>query len=55
MRQYPHLMDLDLADDGEKGMMTIDLLNGADYYWLIVSGQVLRGETGPIAIDTKIG
>ena len=39
MRQYPHFVDLNLADDGEKGMMTVDLLNEADYYWLMVSGM----------------
>ena len=40
MRQYPHLTDLDLADNREKGVMTIHLLIGADYYWSMVSGQV---------------
>ena len=55
MRQYPHLMDLDLADGGERVGMTIDLLIGADHYWSMVSGKVRRGETGPIALDTRVG
>ena len=47
MRQYPHFMDLNQADDTEKGVMTIDLLIKADHYWSMVSGQVRRGVKGP--------
>ena len=44
-------MDLNLADNREKGVMTIDELIGADHYWSMVSGQLRRGETGPIEIS----
>lgn len=33
----------------------IDILVGSDQYWSLVSGRVVRGEHGPIAIETKLG
>lgn len=52
-KQYPHLRDLDLADDGEsETTATIELLYGSDVYWSLVSGRKKRGST---ALDTKVG
>lgn len=33
----------------------VDILIGSDYYWSLVTGEVHRGTTGPIAIHTKLG
>lgn len=33
----------------------IDILVGSDQYWSLVSGRVVRGGHGPIAIETKLG
>ena len=52
-RNYPHLSSLKLADDCH-GDAEVDMLIGADQYWNFVTGGVVRGETGPTAIHTKI-
>ena len=33
----------------------MDLLIGSDVYWEIVTGEVVRGDSGPVAINTKLG
>ena len=53
---FDHLSGLDLADDGRCGATSaVEILIGSDYYWSLVSGQVYRGTTGPIALDTRVG
>jgi hypothetical protein len=54
VKSYPHLSNLQLADDRE-GHAPIDVLVGADQYWNLVTGGVTRGESGPAAIHTKLG
>lgn len=54
VKNYSHLTNLKLADDCE-GDAPIDLLMGADQYWNLVTGGVIRGESGPTAIHTKLG
>ena len=43
--QYPHLRDLDLADeDTDEGCSdSIDILIGTDYYWQVVIGDIIEG------------
>ena len=43
--QYPHLRDLDLADNDtdEDCSDSIDILIGSDYYWHVVIGDIIRG------------
>ena len=53
---YPHLTRLDLADspvDAEHP--SIDVLIGADNYWRLVTGEVVRYEDCPTAIETCLG
>ena len=52
---YPHLEDLQLADSLNDNYGTIDVLIGCDYYWEIVSGETLRGDSGPTAVSSKFG
>ena len=53
---YEHLIGLELADAAEESdMIEIDVLIGADSYWDFVTGEVVRGNSGPTAIRTKIG
>jgi hypothetical protein len=33
----------------------IDVLIGSDYYWDIVGGEMIRGQSGPVAISSKFG
>ena len=55
---YPHISGLDLADDPLDEKHEIDVLIGSDFYWEFVTGEVVRGEEGPVAINsfnTKLG
>ena len=33
----------------------MDILIGADQYWNIANGEVKRGESGPVAMNTRFG
>ena len=54
---YFHLQGLELADssivDGDN--QNIDVLIGSDYYYDVVSGDVVRGDSGPVAISSMFG
>lgn len=53
---YKHLHRLDLADSADFGdRLDIDLLIRSDLYLNLVTGRVIRGKTGPLAIETKVG
>lgn len=54
---YTHLEGLELADFGDDvdDSNTIDILIGSDYYWDIVTGDVVKGESGPTAVSSKLG
>ncbi len=56
MERYDHLSGLELADfsDGETPL-EVDVLIGSDHYWDLITGETLRGESGPIAIHTELG
>ena len=56
IQQYRHLSGLDLADYSCVGdELPIDALIGSDHYWQLVTGTVVRGESGPTAIHTQLG
>ena len=44
---YPCLRELELADDSRDKPSAIDVLIGSDYYWTIVTGEVMRINGGP--------
>ena len=52
--QYPHLSNLDLADadTDEDCSDSIDILIGIDYYWQVVIGDIIRGDSGPVALNS---
>ena len=53
---FDHLSDLELADPIEsKESLEVDVLIGSDIYWNVITGKVVRGESGPIAIHSKVG
>ena len=53
---YPHLEGLELADPlDEDNESRIDILIGSDFYWNIVTGDIIRGGSGPIAVRSKLG
>ncbi|XP_065180252.1 uncharacterized protein LOC135810689 [Sycon ciliatum] len=51
---FPQFKGLELADDCA-GDATVDILIGADFYWQVVSGKVVRGDAGPVALSTRLG
>ncbi len=57
MNIYPHLQGLPLADfnPDEEGQMQIQILIGAEAMWNIMTGKCIRGELGPVALESKLG
>ena len=35
--------------------MSVNILTGSNYYWDIIENEVLRGQSGPVAIKSKVG
>ena len=52
---YAHLYGLPLADETANGFVEIEMLIGLDYYWDIITGVVVRGQEGPVAMESKFG
>jgi hypothetical protein len=53
---HEHLNGLELADsDYLGGELEIDVLVGSDHYWEVVTGRIIRGTSGPAAVETKLG
>ena len=52
--RYPHLQGLHLADCSDS-QDAIDVLIGSDYYWDLVTNEIVRGDFGPTAINSKFG
>jgi hypothetical protein len=51
-----HLDGLELIDfDDDSNDNAIDILIGADHYWDIVTGDVVKGESGPTVVSSKLG
>lgn len=52
---YGHLVQLDLADISQEETLEVDVLIGSDFYWEFVTGEVIRGQSGPVAVKTTLG
>ena len=55
LSHYPHLNGLALANSVDVSSRRIDILIGADHYYDIIIGEVIRGSAGPVAISSKLG
>ena len=54
--KYPHLQGIDLADPAVEGeTIEFDVLIGLDHYWDIITGETIRGTSGPTAVYSKLG
>ena len=51
---YGHLSQLDLADVCLDETLEVDLLLGSGFYWKFAMGETIRGENGPVAINTTL-
>ena len=54
---YAHLQGVELADASivEGDQQNIDVFGGSDYYFDVVSRDVIRGESGPVAVSSMFG
>lgn len=53
---YRHLLSLNLADSSYGAAeLKIDVLIGADLYWRFMTEKMMSGESGPVALYTKLG
>jgi len=59
LSQFPSFQGLELADSGEldsdSQIANIDLLIGSDHYWDVVTGDIVRGDGGLVAVSSKFG
>ena len=54
--KYHHLEELHLADRNMRDEeLEVDLLVGSDQFWNFATGAVKRGDSGPNAMETKVG
>lgn len=52
---YTHLQGLDLADNGNLPYNAIDILICSDYYWQVVTGDIVNGDCGLVAMNSIFG
>ena len=52
---YGHLSQIDLADTSNEELREVDMLIGSDFYWDFMTGEVIRGLSGPVAVNTTLG
>ena len=56
VRFYEHLHGIELAEPaGEGELIEFDILIGLDFYWDIITGEVIRGISGPTAVYSRLG
>jgi len=54
-KNHAHLKDIALSECVPEENLVVDILIGADQYWSIANGEVRRGESGPVAMNTRFG
>ena len=53
---YPHLKGLELADDNPNNLpLDVDILIGGNHYWQFFNTTIIKGESGPVAMSSKLG
>ena len=53
---YEHIIGLGLSDTcSESSNLEVDVLIGGDYYCRFMTGKMVRGEDGPVALHTILG
>ena len=54
-KNHDHLKDIVLSECNPEENLVVDILVGADQYWNIANGEIKRGESGPVAMNTRFG
>ncbi|XP_015760498.1 PREDICTED: uncharacterized protein LOC107339715 [Acropora digitifera] len=49
------LKDIVLSEWNPEENLVVDILVGAGQYWNIANGEIKRGESGPVAMNTRFG
>ena len=55
VNKYTHLQGLELADKDNLHQSEIDILIGSNYYWQVVTGDIVNGDCGPEAVSSIFG
>ena len=55
LEDHPKLCGLPLADRCPRPKGEIDVLISSNFYWSIVTGEVVREENGLVAVNSKLG
>ena len=55
IKDCEHLSQLEFADSYDDSPLKVDILIGSNYYWDLMMGEIHRGITGPVAINTRLG
>ena len=56
VNKYTHLLGLELADSSDVNASdNIDILIGANFYDEFVLGETIRGASGPVAVNGRLG
>lgn len=45
----------DVADSGHPHQGGIGIPIGSDYYWQVVTGNIVNGDRGPVAVSSIFG
>ena len=54
--KFQHLSGLTLADSADaQSRLQVDILIGSDHYWSFTTGRIIRGDSGPVGIETDLG
>ena len=54
-KTFLHLTPLTLADTHPADVpLNVDMLIGSDFYWQLTTGEIIQGQTGPVAVNTKL-
>ena len=54
-KNHDHLKDIVLSECNPEENLVVDILVGAGQYWNIANGEIKRGESGPVAMNTRFG
>ena len=53
--RYAHLCDLQLTDECSTPREESYILIGSNFYWNIVTGEIVKADEGPVAVNSRLG
>ena len=54
-KTYRHLAQHELTDIFQDETLEVDMLVESDYDWQFVTGEMIHGQEGPVAVGTTLG